>query len=316
MNNDLTKNTPRDVFLYLLSTITMGISAIAFGTIIFQVINIYLPDVLQFENIEGAKSGIRWAIASLIVVFPVYVWVMNFLEKDLAAFPDKRELKIRKWLLYFTLFAASIVIIVDLITLIFNFLQGELTLRFFLKVVAVLFISSSIFVYYRKILKSVEETANVFILSVFPKVVIGLVAIAVIGGFIVAGLPKSQRLTRLDERRINDLSVIESQVVEYWRVNKKLPLALDDFKNQNIILPTDPITQQPYEYKKVEDLKFELCAVFQASGPAGQDSRAPFPKPASQFFSELQSHSIGRDCFERTINPQDFSSQDLLKLRD
>lgn len=300
---NINKSLPRDVFLYLLSTVTMAISAIAFGTIIFQAINIYLPDVLSFQNIDGAKSGIRWAIASLIVVFPVYVLVMNFLEKDLKMFEEKRELKIRKWLLYFTLFAAAIVIIVDLITLIFNFLQGELTLRFFLKVLTVLFISASIFVYYRKILRPIEEIKP-FILGIFPKIVIGLVIVAVAGGFAVAGLPKSQRLVRLDERRISDLSVIDSQIQEYWRRHRVLPSNFEDLRADDIVAPTDPVTNSAYEYNKIGDLNYELCAVFQTSGEEARTSEIAIPKPSSVFFDELQNHGIGRDCFSRIINPE------------
>ncbi|MEK7085265.1 MAG: DUF5671 domain-containing protein, partial [Patescibacteria group bacterium] len=58
------------------------------------------------------------------------------------------NLRIRKWLVYFTLFAASLFIIGDLIALIYNFLQGELTVRFFLKILTVFFVAGSVFWYY------------------------------------------------------------------------------------------------------------------------------------------------------------------------
>ena len=38
----------------------------------------------------------------------------------------------RKWLVYFTLFISAITIIVDLMIFVYNFLDGELTVKFFL----------------------------------------------------------------------------------------------------------------------------------------------------------------------------------------
>jgi hypothetical protein len=55
---------------------------------------------------------------------------------------------IRKWLIYFTLFAAALIIIGDLVTLLNRFLEGELTVRFLLKVLAVFFVAGSVFYYY------------------------------------------------------------------------------------------------------------------------------------------------------------------------
>ena len=62
--------------------------------------------------------------------------------------PEKRNLRIRKWLIYFTLFAAALIIIGDLVALIFSLLGGELTVRFLLKVVTIFFVAGSVFYYY------------------------------------------------------------------------------------------------------------------------------------------------------------------------
>src|SRR3989344_356135 len=147
---DINKNLPRDVFLYLLSVVTLVASAISFGILVFQYINVYFPDLLTdyYFSPSSYYGSIRQALAALIVIFPVYIWVSRFLKKDINENPEKRDLKIRKWLLYFTLFVAAIAIIIDLIVLLNNFLEGELTLRFILKVISILFIASSVFYYY------------------------------------------------------------------------------------------------------------------------------------------------------------------------
>lgn len=146
-----TKTSPRDFFMHLLSIVMLYASAIAFSTLIFQYINLLIPDVIQgnyYGVTDGIKSLARGALATLIVVFPVYVWVSWFLNKDYAKNLEKLNLRIRKWLLYFTLFAAAIVMVVDLVTLVRNFLEGGLTASFLLKVLTVGFVAGSIFGYY------------------------------------------------------------------------------------------------------------------------------------------------------------------------
>jgi len=144
------KTSPRDFFLHLLSIVLLYASAIAFITLVFQYINLLIPDVYQdgFWTSDGIKGFARGALATLIVVFPIYVWVSWFLNNDYAKNPEKRDLRIRKWLLYFTLFIAAIVIVVDFVSLVRSFLEGELSVRFLLKVLTVGFVAGSIFGYY------------------------------------------------------------------------------------------------------------------------------------------------------------------------
>ena len=143
------KTSPKDIFLHLLAIIALYASAISFLTIAFQYVNIAFPDALDSQYMmDSARSSIRWGISFLIVSFPVYLLVMRFFEKEYKKNPEKRGLSIRKWLVYFTLFIAAIVMLTDVIVLINNLLEGDLTTRFILKVVAVLFVAGSIFGYY------------------------------------------------------------------------------------------------------------------------------------------------------------------------
>src|SRR3989338_3472131 len=59
-----------------------------------------------------------------------------------------RESKIRKWLIYLTLFITSLVIIGDLVFVINTFLGGEIKARFILKALSILFVAVVIFWYY------------------------------------------------------------------------------------------------------------------------------------------------------------------------
>lgn len=150
MDNPPVKVSPKDVFLHLLAIVALYASAVSFIVLIFQYINLALPDALQsgYYDIESAHSAIRLSISTLIVVFPTYVVVSWILGKGYAIDPQKRNLRIRKWLIYFTLFITGLVAIGDLVTLVYNFLGGDLTSQFVLKILTVLFVTGSIFFYY------------------------------------------------------------------------------------------------------------------------------------------------------------------------
>jgi uncharacterized membrane protein YraQ (UPF0718 family) len=62
--------------------------------------------------------------------------------------PLKRLSPVRRWLTYLTLFLAATALTGDMITLVYNALGGELSLRFALKVLVVAAIAGSIFSYY------------------------------------------------------------------------------------------------------------------------------------------------------------------------
>ena len=149
MNEEI-KASPKDVFVHLLTMITLYVSVASFLVLLFQYANLLLPDPLErgyYQRI-GIYQAIRWSIASLIILFPTYILTSWFLNKAYIVVPARRNLRIRKWLIYFTLFVAALIILGDLVTLIFNLLQGELTARFVLKVAAVLFVAGSVFYYY------------------------------------------------------------------------------------------------------------------------------------------------------------------------
>lgn len=310
---DINKNLPRDVFMYLLSVVTLVVSSIFFGMLVFQYINIYFPDLINdyYFSPSNYYGTIRQALATLIVIFPVYVWVSRFLKKDIEENPEKRDLKIRKWLLYFTVFVAALVIIGDLVTLINTFLNGELTTRFILKVLTIIFIAGSVFTHYYFELRELRAKPKKGFdgISIYSWVVIAVVVVAVVAGFFVAGSPQSQRIVRFDERRVQDLSSLQSNIINYWQKKNELPQNLNQVANDilGIIIPKDPKTGVSYEYAKLGALKFELCATFETSN-LNQNSTDPKPVPVMYLEGEMQTwkHGAERTCFQRTIDPELF----------
>jgi hypothetical protein len=145
----------KEGFLYLLTFVTLYISAFNFGNLIFDFIDRLFPD--QLELVDNLSS-MRLAISSLIVAYPIYLWLTILNRKALLKDPSKKGSKVRKWLIYFTLFIASSVIIGDLIGLLLALLSGELSIHFLLKVLTIMVIASMIFGYYRWELWHDEES--------------------------------------------------------------------------------------------------------------------------------------------------------------
>lgn len=306
------KNQPRDVFLYLLSIISLIASAVSLGILLFQYVNIYYPDIISdpYFSPSNYYGQIRSALAALIVFFPVYFFVLRFLRKDMDDNPEKRELRIRKWLLYLTLFAASLTIIGDLIALIYSFLQGELTFRFILKILSILVIAGSVFYFYLQELK--EKPTNEKLNKIFVWCATIFIIASAVCGFVIAGSPQSQRLIRFDERRVNDLQTIQSQVINYWQNKSSLPSNLDELRSDiyGFAAPQDPKTGQSYEYQVLGSLQFRICATFETSTSGGQvtDRRvkvsAPIPAGGYPIMNSTWEHATGRVCFDRTIDSQ------------
>ncbi|MDO8522722.1 MAG: DUF5671 domain-containing protein [bacterium] len=302
------KAGPKDVFLHLLAIIMLYVSVGSFIALIFQYINIWLPDPAlegNYYSIQSAYASMRWSVSILIVVFPVYFWSSWFLNKEYKSEPVKLELKVRKWLLYFTLFAMAIIIIGDLVTLIYNFLQGELTGRFLYKILAVLLVSATVFKYY---LMDLKQSAPY---KIFAYAVSTVLLVAVVAGFFVAGSPQSARLMQIDNTRAQNLQELQGQIVYYWQQKGSLPPNLEALRDSisGFVPPQDPETGAPYEYNTRGALDFSLCADF-ALPNLQQTSREPMPAVpyASKPYSiggigQNWDHDAGRACFDRTIDP-------------
>lgn len=148
----------REAFLYLVLFATLYISAFHLGSLLFDLVNRAFPDPADPAwRVAGSSASMRWAVASLVIAFPVFLFVANLLGRELARNPAKRLSAVRRWLTYVTLFLAAGIVIGDLITLIYNVLGGELSTRFLLKVLIVGGIAGTIFGYYLLDLRREEK---------------------------------------------------------------------------------------------------------------------------------------------------------------
>jgi len=148
----------REAFIYLVLFGTLYTSAYYLGRLIFDIINLTFPDAAQ-EGVSYAtyiRESMRWSLSSLIVAFPVFLYLSWTTDREMARDPVKRASKVRRWLTYLTLFVSACALIGDVTTLVYNALGGELTIRFALKVLTVGLIAGTAFVYYLRDLRQDE----------------------------------------------------------------------------------------------------------------------------------------------------------------
>ena len=299
------KASPKDFFLYLAAIVTLYVSTWSILRLLFEIIDYTFPDRLS-SYIDPYSTSIRLAIASLVIIFPVYLIISRYLRVNVAREPAKRELGIRKALVYLTLFLAGAIIIGDLVTLINTFLGGEITMRFVLKVVAVLIVTGGIFGYYGLDLRR-KDGLSAKAAKIFASVTSVFIIASIVVGFFVMGSPSSIRQVKFDQTRVDDLQSIQDQAVNYWQQKRVLPTVLADLNNplQNFTVPTDPETGAAYDYIPTSDLAFKLCAVFGAeSSNSGNLRGMSVPVPAGVKGEESWQHGTSKVCFDRTIDPQ------------
>ena len=307
------KVTPKDFFLWAGAMISLYWSIFAFLALIFSYINFAFPDALN-SYIDPYSGGMRFSIASLIVLFPLFLVFMRLIRSDITKVPQKSDLWVRRWLLVLTIFVATFTVAGDLITLINYFLGGEVTMRFVLKVAVVLLVSAGVLMHFLADLWGYWEK-NPKYAEMIGYATGALLLLSVIAGFFIMGSPGQVRLYRFDDQKISDLQNIQYQVVNYWQQKEKMPATLSQVADplSGYTIPVDPQTSAPYTYTTSSSTTFKLCATFNAETQPNSVNtsypRPPMPMTKSGASGpDLESlpwtHTKGENCFTRTIDPE------------
>jgi hypothetical protein len=139
----------REAFQYLVLFGTLYLGAFSLGSLLFQFINLAFPDPLWSQaETDAIPRAIRWAVASLVVATPVFLFTARTISMEIALSPLKRSSPVRRWLTYLTLAIAAGILIGDSTNLVYSLLGGELTARFLLKALTIGSIAGTVFVYY------------------------------------------------------------------------------------------------------------------------------------------------------------------------
>jgi hypothetical protein len=307
------KSSTADIMIGFFSFILLGIVVSAIGTLFFEVIDRFFPDPAANGAFGSTVSleSVHYSTAALLIGFPLYffavrLWFRRFREDD-----GRTESRLTKWVTYLVLLAASVTIVGDLIAILFTFLQGEITARFFLKALVVLGIAGMVFGFYFLERKKIQYRQDIS-RSVFQSFGWGLLGVIVLGitlGFVTAGSPETARQRALDARRASDLSALAGCVRQYAEDFSRLPRTLADLQASTDYnycpRPNDPETGNPYAYRVVKDFDrpekgseamFELCAVFGLHSEGDTSSTEPLLSEYGPTSGKWSAHEAGKSC--------------------
>lgn len=109
-------------------------------------------------------------------------------------------------------------------------------------------------------------------------------------GLYLSGSPKEQRVLRFDRERVQELKNISYAIRTSWGRVEKLPTDLSELVDGHRLqaMPTDPQTDEPYEYELLSDNSYRLCSTFNL---ASQDVTP----------TDFWSHQEGYQCFDFTL---------------
>jgi hypothetical protein len=153
--------TARDAFFHLLTFTALYTWATSLILLSLTYVNFALPDPAwrtSYHAMEAALSNIRASLAALIVSFPVCLILWNFLLRQVRRHPEMAKGAIRRWLAYLSLFVGTVILSADTITFVYYLFEGQLTVRFLLKVTTLFLIAGSLVCYLVFTLRSESET--------------------------------------------------------------------------------------------------------------------------------------------------------------
>jgi hypothetical protein len=283
----------RDAFFYLLIFSTLATWSFGLGSLAFTLIDGWFADPLFAETYQYSTSAIASALACILIAFPIYLLLSQAVNRDVRQHAEKVNSPVRKWLTYLALVIAASVFIGDLITALTYLLRGEITSRFLAKVLVVLLVSGGVFFYYFEGFGRSDESAApgkigkgkwMAALSASAVLVMGIL------GFSDLGAPRTQRVLRADEKRLEELYQINQQIYFHWASKKsssqKLPEHLDQLQGVPLV---DPITREAYEYHIKQGSQYELCATFSMNSKQNE---------ATSSRADIWAHPSGRHCFQ------------------
>lgn len=309
-----------DIMIGFFSFILLGIIVSALGSLFFEIINRYFPDAVINAGLGSVVSSdaVHYAMAALFVGTPLYfiairLWFRRFREDDARA-----ESRLTKWLTYLVLLIAAITIVGDFIAILYTFLQGEVSVRFFLKTIVILGISGMVFGFYflerKKIQYKKDISQKVF--QFFGWGLFGIVMLGIVLGFLAVGSPALERNRTFDARRETDLETLAVCVRGYTQDFSRLPKALSDLKQSSqyghCLSLRDPETGIPYGYRIVKDVaspqdgneaQFELCAVFSLETKESDvtNRRELYAVPTGAVLGKWNIHTSGKNCTTETV---------------
>lgn len=141
----------REVLLYGL----MGVALFAITwnliSLGFALISRWLPDPVRDSFTD--TDSIRWSIAVLIVLLPLFLWLNHRAETALRSDPGQRKTPVRRGFGATALFLSALVLLGSAVAVVYAGLGGALTLNFLAKAVLVAVVAGIVLLWGRSFLQ-------------------------------------------------------------------------------------------------------------------------------------------------------------------
>ncbi len=290
----LKNSNAKFAFLYMFSLVALLFVALGTGQVFFHAINKYVSDALS--PFSSPFMQLTTAISYLIISIPIYFSLVYIIEKSLKNKDLDKDAGIRRWLVYFILLVSSIVMVIWLIVTLNNYLNGELALRSGLKALTAFLISAIIFSYYfYDVRRDKIVAADPVIRSYFIGGLIITIG-ALIFSFFFVESPAEARQRKHDAEVLNQFSQIDSAINAYYSKNNRLPESIVQSFEESPYLDInnfkDPLSAKAYDYKKVGDDAYELCAEFMTDNRNQNNQR-------DYNYSDRWPHAAGYQCLKQ-----------------
>lgn len=258
----------RDAFRHGLMFFALLLVAGHLGALAFALIDRLLPDPL--ESWPAGDGTIRWAVAVLVVAWPVWALMSLSLAREAERDPGQRRSAVGRWLTWGALFLAAATLIGDAVAIVSGFLAGGFGLRFLLKALAVATIAGAVFFAYGR---TREADGGATLPQTRGLVAgFGLVVLVAIGaGLMSVGGPDSGRRERRDMVRLDALSQVADGLACHVRagaeparpatVGEISPACLGPDAAARLV---DPLTGEAYRINYPAPDRAAICAAMEA----------------------------------------------------
>jgi hypothetical protein len=295
-------NAAKFAFFYMLSLVALIFMSLSSGMIIFQIINKYIIDILEQYRGRFNPDQLKFAISALVISTPIYYVTMQRIQKSLYQGDLDKDAGVRKWLTYFILFISSVVMIGWLIATLNSFLDGELTTKFILKAITAISIAAGIFTFYFYDIRreQVKEKKDRLVMVYFYASLL-VVAAAFIGALIIVESPAETRNRKFDNAVLEDFSMIDGAINQYYSEYDKLPQDLDALMGEYTYITDkqliDKATGEKHEYNIIGEREYELCAIFRTSNLEDETQRY-YP------YKDRWPHDSGKQCLKQKVREE------------
>jgi len=295
---DPQNNSAKFAFFYMLSLVALIFMALSVGMIIFQIINKNVVDVIDQFRGRYSSHQLKFAISALIVAAPIFYFAMRQIYQSLFSGALSKDSGVRKWLTYFVLFVASVVMLGWLTATVNSYLDGELTTKFILKAITAIGIAATIFTFYLYDIKREEVVGRkdktiqrYFYGSLFVVVVVFVASL-----FFVES-PSETRDRKQDGAILDKFNQIDSAINTYYNDYGKLPEDLDALVADITFLTDkdikDLVSGEKFGYSIIATSTYELCATFKTDNKDNENDY--------KYFDKRWLHSAGYQCLSQKV---------------